>query len=133
MSKNISKLDKVNLSKVCEVLKRRLDSRAGKYFQFKFQACNGFLCIQGKANLKNDNSLTMPAHFYMYTMDKNWHMKDITMKWKDNVDIPAETAVKHLLSYAREHDVVIGIWSPIKLIKAGETLESLCIEHDLMT
>lgn len=44
--------------------------------------------------------------------------------------ISPDLGIACLLNYSLHYNIFVGIINPIKLLKAGETLESLCIEYD---
>lgn len=130
MSKNDNTTKASDLAKASKVLRNRLESLAGKYFDFKFNARGHLLCIAGRRFVKTCNAT---SSFYMYTSDEAGRMSNINFNSPDGEEIPTKNAVARLLDCSKTFDICIGVWAPIKLLKSGETLESLAIEYDLLT
>ena len=130
-------LDESIIKKVHDVLNYRLHSFADD-ISCTFKAVYGCMCIDIYVNLSSLDKKNSKFSYVlcMYEADKNNNnvLHEIAVDDSDmsSDDIPVEHVVERLLDCAKMHDIVISSSRRFKLINAGETLESLCIEHDLM-
>jgi len=129
-------LDESSIKKVHDVLNYRLRSFADD-ISCMFKVVRGCMCINIHTNLSflDNNNSKFSYTFYVYEADKNNNnvLHEVAVDDSDisNHYISVEHVVERLLDCAKMHDIVIGSKKRFKLISAGETLESLCIEHDL--
>lgn len=67
---------------------------------------------------------------YLYVCNEKYNIISIEDDYYEQT-MSTVSAIKHLVQFAKDHDIYVGIYHHVKILSKGDTLESLAIEHDL--
>ena len=122
----VDKQKSLELMKAYEVLRMRLFKASN--------ICNlEFVSVYGRLEIKDNKKFRILYTTSSKDKDINFvNSHYIRSNSSKNISIISpDFGIACLLNCSLHYNIFVGIINPIKLLKAGETLESLCIEYDM--